>query len=234
MALTGECRDIPSLSKAEVARMFELLDDHFEGVEADRFEGDLSEKHWVLVIRDDEGVIQGFSTAMLMDADVEGEAVRAIYSGDTIINRAYWGDKILGTLFLRFVIDVAKRCPDRRVFWFLISMGYKTYRLLKLFFHDYHPRWDVETPPWAKNVLDTLGRCKFGEHYDAARGVVSFSGKRERLRKGVADVTEAHLRHPEIRFFVERNPNHEDGDELACIAEIRPENFTRAAKRVLR
>lgn len=214
--------------------MADLLDDHFEGVVFERFREDLAEKHWVLIIRDEAGVIQGFSTAKLMDAEVDDEPVRAIYSGDTIINRQYWGDKILGTLFLRFVIDVAKQCPDRRVFWFLISMGYKTYRLLRLFFHEYYPRHDAETPSWAQKVLDTLGMAKFGEHYDPATGVVSFSGERERLREGVADVTEAHLKHDDIRFFVERNPGHKDGDELACIAEIRPENFTRGARRVLR
>ena len=178
MALTGDCREISSLSREEVTRMFQLLDDHFEGVDQNRFEKDLAEKHWVMIIRDDNQVIQGFSTAMLMDADVDGEPVRAIYSGDTIIDRAYWGDKILGTLFLRFVINVAKQCPDRRVFWFLISMGYKTYRLLKLFFHDYYPRWDVETPPWAKSVIDTLGKCKFAENYNPTTGVVSFPEKR--------------------------------------------------------
>ena len=94
--------------------MFDLLDDHFEGVVFERFQEDLAEKHWVLVIRDDEKVIQGFTTARLLDAEVDGDPVRAIYSGDTIINREYWGDKILGTLFLRFVVRTLKLSVEKR------------------------------------------------------------------------------------------------------------------------
>jgi hypothetical protein len=36
-----------------------------------------------------------------------------------------------------------------------------------------------------------------------------------------------------VRFFVERNPGHERGDELCCLAPLTRDNFTRAAWRVI-
>jgi hypothetical protein len=36
-----------------------------------------------------------------------------------------------------------------------------------------------------------------------------------------------------VRFFLERNPHYDRGDELCCLAPLTQENFTRAAYRVI-
>lgn len=226
MALEGKAQRVGELTAVERSRMFELMDAHFEGMDRERFDADLGEKEWVLLLREPgTALVQGFSTAMFIDTDVDGAPVRAVFSGDTIINRAFWGEKTLGVIWLRFVLQVQRETPDRRVVWFLISMGYKTYRLLRLFFRDYWPRRDAPTPPSEQALIDHLGRLKFGDRFDAARGVVTFDGDRERLRPGVADVDEAKGKDPDVAFFVERNPGWTRGDELACVAEISPENL---------
>ena len=104
-------------------------------------------------------------------------------------------------------------------------MGYKTYRLLRLFFKEYWPRHEKPMPTFERALLDDLGTAKFGDHYDAGRGVVTFAGTRERLRPGIADVVPSRLRDPDVAFFVDNNPGHERGDELACLAEINSVNI---------
>ena len=226
MALLGEVISTSDLSRDDIERMFQLMDLHFDGMDRKRFDEDLKEKESVLILRHpDNSVIQGFSTSMCIDTEVEGVPVRAIYSGDTIINREYWGEKTLGTIWLRHVLKVQKSCPDRRVFWFLISMGYKTYRLMRLFFKDYWPRYSAETPSFEQALIDHLGKAKFGENYKTEGGIISFNGTREKLRCGVADVDEAKRKDRDIAFFVNRNPRWIDGDELVCVAEIHRNNL---------
>ncbi|MDE1999117.1 MAG: hypothetical protein KGI52_09350, partial [Burkholderiales bacterium] len=41
-----------------------------------------------------------------------------------------------------------------------------------------------------------------------------------RLKEGVAPIDDRALSHPDIRFFADRNPGHERGDELCCLAAI--------------
>ena len=59
------------------------------GVAAEQFEHDLAEKEWVIVLRDGAAGSQivGFSTLMSLELPAQGQAVKAIFSGDTIVAR---------------------------------------------------------------------------------------------------------------------------------------------------
>jgi hypothetical protein len=82
--------------------------------------------------------------------------------------------------------------------------------------------------------LDALALARFGAQYDPARGIVRFAAGATPLRPGVADVDAGRLRNPHVRFFLERNPGHDQGDELVCLTRIHPDNFTAAGQRVAR
>jgi hypothetical protein len=73
---------------------------------------------------------------------------------------------------------------------------------------------------------------RFGAEYDAAAGVIRYTTPHERVREGVAPVDAAVLANPHVRFFVERNPGHAEGEELACLAEVRLRDLARAAGRI--
>jgi hypothetical protein len=49
----------------------------------------------------------------------------------------------------------------------------------------------------------------------------------------VADITSARRRDPHVAFFERKNPGHQQGDELCCLAPLARENFTTAAYRVM-
>jgi len=230
--LLGEVRSVTELDPAQRERMFELMHGHFEAVDRDRFGRDLDEKQWVLCLSCVEtGVLQGFSTAMAVDLELDGQPVRALFSGDTIIQREYWGERTVGKLWLRFALDQHRRRDGRRLYWFLISMGHRTYRLLRIFFDSYWPRRDQETPTFERQLIDALAGRKFGDRYDPQRGVVVHEPGSERLRPDVAQIPEKKTQDRDIAFFLRRNPGWERGDELACLTEIAPGNIRRSARR---
>lgn len=231
--------------------MYALLQTYFSGTDRARFEADLQEKEAVILLRDAaSGDIQGFSTLMRLTTSIDlvGQAGRAgqagpqqkevvaFFSGDTIIDRDYWGETVLSRVWAQTVFAEVDRVnaetPAASIYWFLICSGYKTWRFLPLFFREFYPNAESPTPPHVRRVLDTLGASKFGDQYLPDSGIVRFRTATP-LRRGVADVTDERLRDPRVAFFTRMNPGHAGGDELACLAELSRANLTRAAERMM-
>src|SRR5262249_16026701 len=104
---------------------------------------------WVLLLRDRATRAPvGFSTQVLMDVRVEGVGVRALFSGDTVIHREYWGSQELTRTWLRFAGDALTASGGPPFYWFLIPKAYPTYLYLPLFFRAFYPRYDAATPPF--------------------------------------------------------------------------------------
>jgi hypothetical protein len=233
MKLVGRLVSAAEVTRAQRDVMFALMDRYYEDVRRDVFEADLAEKRWVIqLVHPGTGELCGFSTQMLLEADA-GRPVTALFSGDTIIDRAHWGDSALTHVWGRLALALIDRHAAAELYWFLISKGYKTYRFLPVFFRAFYPHPGRPTPDALRAVLDALARRKYPHGYDPVRGVVRAGAGHDRLRAGVAEVTPERLRDPFVRFFVERNPDHARGDELCCLAPLTRENFTPAAYRVI-
>ncbi len=231
--LTGWVRRVPELTPAERERMLALLVDHFANVTRQQFEQDLAEKEWAILLADTaSGQIQGFSTLMRLQTSVDSQAVVAFFSGDTIIHPAYWTEIELPRLWGRHVFSLAEAMPEARVYWFLISSGYKTYRFLPIFFREFYPTYRCPTPAPIQRVLDRLAYLKFPTEYDPEQGVIHLA-QAAPLRAGVAEVTPRRLKDPHVAFFVTANPGHLKGDELACLTELTRTNLTAAGRRML-
>lgn len=232
--LSGRVERVEGLSAVERRHMYTLLNNYFTNVTRVHFEQDLVEKEWVVILADAvTGQIQGFSTLMRLSVTVDNQPVVAFFSGDTIIHRDYWGEVELPRLWGRHVFTLAETiCAEARVFWFLISSGYKTYRFLPVFFREFYPTYQQPTPSSLKHILDALAQLKFPGEYDPASGVIRFA-QAVPLREGVAEVTERRLKDPHVAFFVAANPGHAEGDQLACLVELTHTNLTPAGWRML-
>jgi hypothetical protein len=225
---------VAAISADQREAMFHLLDRYYENVTPAGFLAGLAEKQWAILLRDPtHDALCGFSTQMLLEVPLGKTTVRALFSGDTVIDRPYWGDILLARTWGRLALSLIDRHGAEGLYWFLISKGYKTYRFLPLFFHEFYPRYDVPTPEWAGGVLDALAAHRYPHGYDAAAGVVRAGVEKDRLRAGVAELTAARLRDPHVRYFARRNPQHARGDELCCLAPLSRANFTAAAYRVI-
>jgi len=231
--LTGYVERPEALVSAQRDEMYGLLAHHFSNVTRPQFEQDLAEKEWVILLTDTgSGQIQGFSTLMRLEVVVDHQPIVAFFSGDTIIHQDYWGETELPRLWGRHVFGLAKTIPEARVYWFLTSSGYKTYRFLSVFFREFYPSYQRPTPAAIKRALDALAQLKFPSEYDAERGLIR-SATAAPLRPGVAEVTKRRLRDPHVAFFVAANPGHAAGDQLACLVELTPANLTSAGRRVV-
>jgi len=237
-ALAGSVVARASLTERERTEMYELFQTYFAGTTQAQFETDLAEKETAILLRAGaSAAIQGFSTLMRIETRVGGRDVVAFFSGDTIVAREYWGETELSKLWSRAVFaeadGICEKRPDTAVYWFLICSGYKTWRFLPVFFRDFYPHPDHPTPECTQKILDELATRKFGAQYQKETGVVKLRSATP-LREGVANVTQERLRDPRIAFFVRMNPGYQEGDELACLAEISRSNLTRAGERALK
>jgi hypothetical protein len=234
MRLAARLVNAAQVTPSQRNEMFILMERHYANVHRQVFETDLAEKCWVILVSEPlTDRLCGFSTQKLLDVAVEGRRVKALFSGDTIISREHWGDRALSHVWGRLALSLMDTYPESELYWFLLSKGYKTYRFLPVFFHEFYPRHHAATPAWARAVLDAIGRASYPEQYDATAGVVRASAWQYRLHEGLAEVTPERLKDPHVRFFHDRNPGHARGEELCCLAPLTRENFTRAAYRVI-
>lgn len=218
--LDGGITPTADLSLAERVQMRTLMEACFTGLGNGRFERDLEEKPWTILLRDAAGDIQGFSTLDLMEARVAGRVVKAVYSGDTVIAHRYRATSSLPRAFLRFVArHTGSERDDARWFWFYVCKGFRTYRFLPVFYHHFYPHPGLATPDFEQQVMDHLAMTRFGSAYDPSAGIVRVANDYV-LREGVGDVTDARARDPFIRFFAERNPGWAQGEELVCLVAL--------------
>lgn len=229
VARTVRVRSLEGSTIDECYRLFDLL---YEGTDRIRFDRDLSEKQMIILLSDPaDGRVRGFSTISLDDVLHRGRPARLIYSGDTAIHPDYWGRKLLQSEFSRVLLREKLRYPVRPLLWFLISKGYKTYLLLVHHCPRSVPRVDQPADPDLEATLRVIAQRRFGGAYNPATGIISYESARERVRGEVAPIDHAVGSDPHVVFFTARNPGYERGDELACLAQVRPVDSLRTIAR---
>lgn len=235
-ALETRILDVTQVDADLAGDMLRLLDRHYGNVTPEGFRRDLAEKHWVIAFFGG-GRLAGFSTQMLLETEYRGERHDAVFSGDTIVDPAHWGSTALFAAFAGLLRDLKAARPERRLFWFLISKGYRTYRMLPLWFRSFLPHPadpGGNLSAWQRGLLDHLARSKFGPAWSPERGILDFRGTGQYLRPSLGAVPEGKaLADRHIRFFLEANPGHGRGDELACLAEFSQANLTPAGLRLV-
>ena len=177
--LKGSVVAASSLTAAQRDLIYTLRQEFFRGIERDEFESNLAEKDWAVLLTDPSGaVVRGFSTLKRVEAISGGRRVIAYLSGETIIDPRFWGQVELPRVCGRHIMALAEQeqAQGARVYWFMITSSYRTYRFLPVFFREFHPRHGCETPPDAKRIIDDLATGEFGAEYDPLTGIVRFAG----------------------------------------------------------
>ena len=228
--LAARIRDARDVSESDALEMFRLYDLYYDSSCFSLFRRDLAEKTHVIELRS-EGILRGFSTAQWLRFDFGGAPNGALFSGDTIIDSAFWGEQALVDGFCRLAGQIKARQPAAPLYWFLICKGYRTYRYLSAFANEYFPHHAQPTPDSIRLRLEHLALSKFGAAYSAATGLIRFPQSRGHLRPKWAQVA-GHLReHAVVKFFLDRNPDYHAGSELACLTELTVDNLRSFAKR---
>ena len=221
------------IAPEDVAAMYRLYATHYLDTDTSTFERDLAGKTHVLVLADEGGALCGFSTLELYaTSDVAGMPIRVVFSGDTIIAPAHWGNSALAFEWLRFVGQEKRRRRHLPLYWLLIVKGHRTYRYLSTFARRYTPHHEPGSDAGEEALRDALASAKFGTAYDPASGVARFGPNGGRLSEPLADVSETHRSRPAVAYFLERNPGYRRGDELVCVCELADSNLRPLARRV--
>jgi hypothetical protein len=224
--MTGRLLPQTDLTSTQRALMLALMQEHFIGVSAERFDLDLSEKNWVILLEDERGHVRGFSTQLLYTTEVDGKQVRVVYSGDTIVHRDAWGSNALARTWVEAVYTWQSDVP---LYWLLITSGFRTYRFLSVFWKEFWPRYDSPSLP---TILTVLAGERFGDRYDSATGIVRFA-EPQMLRNGLKEIPPNRLGDPHVDFFVRVNPGYARGDELVCLCPLTRANQTPAGRKLL-
>ena len=221
LSVFAEIKNADSLQPFEVERMYAIFSKYYLNHTKEQFTRDLFEKDQVILLKDKKvKTIQGFSTLLKIDLTSQGHNAIGIYSGDTVLEKEYWGSKALGVAFLKYLWTEKIKSPFRPVYWFLISKGYKTYLLMANNFKTYYPRLEHPTPNFYKNIMNSFYSMRFHCYYKPEQGIIEFDSTTCCLQEKVAEITEELFKNKKIQFFSKKNPNWNKGDELACIAEM--------------
>ncbi len=212
--------------------MLRLHRQYFDNVRPETFFSDMSEKDWIIILEDSSEIV-GFSTLQVFRADVRGRERVFLFSGDTIVDRKHWLNSKLAGSFGHFMLRLLDEFPDTPLYWFLISKGYRTYRFLPVYFREFFPVHDKDTPPEYSDLIAAAATQRFNGAYDINSGLIRAGAQGDRLKPGMCDVPHGRETDPHVQFFLDKNPGYAAGDELACIANISKENLNRFAWRVI-
>ena len=218
--MSGRIVAIGDVGTAERRAMFSVFARYYEQISYERFVADLEAKDLVILLFDEAGTIQGFSTIKHLEVTRGARVHRGLFSGDTVVAEEFWGQRVLGRLFLRHLFAQKLAHPFQPYWWLLISKGYKTYLLMANNFAEHYPRHERPTPPESQQVLEDFALQLFPDSYNRTSGLIEFEASLGQLKGHVAPITQESLDNPRIRFFQERNPTWQRGSELVCIARM--------------
>lgn len=159
--------EVATLAAAEGAAMYELYARHYDAANPARFQADLDDKLYAVLLHDEAGALLGFSTLAEYERDFAGRRIGVLFSGDTVIDAEHWGQQALAFAWLRLAGARKALAPQRPLYWFLISKGHRTYRFLTAFAHVFWPAHDRPTPPGMQALMDLLAQERFGARTSA-------------------------------------------------------------------
>jgi hypothetical protein len=218
------------LNENVVEQMYQLMLSYYDNCRKEKFLADLYQKDGVLLVRDPNDDVCGFTTYVLFETAFQGEKIHVFYSGDTIIREEFWGRMSTVRLFI-FLLRRYLLRPRGALYWFLLSKGIRTYRLLPLYFKRYYPAPDGVAPVYEKDMTAHLAQLKFGGGYLAKEGVIRPDPPADRLKEKFLLPAENKMDDPLSWFFFGKNPGCVRGDELPCLAHMSLDNLTPIARR---
>ncbi len=220
--LYSKITSVKNLRDEDIQSMFSVFSKYYDKISPDVFKSDLSKKDDVILLFDKkDSSLKGFSTLLHYEFILEGQKVFGVFSGDTILEKEYWGGSVLQKAFSRYMFNLKLSRPLSPLYWFLISKGYKTYLLMTNNFSTHFPRFDEQTPSKFKSIMDKFAMDLYPDNYNSLTGLIEFPEVHDHLKDNVAPITEEmKSRSPQIKFFSEVNQNWQRGSELVCLAEF--------------
>lgn len=234
--LTAELKRVQDLTDEEILSCYELMRDNYNGLPKEAYINELKESYFfTLLFFDVHNNIQGFTEFGIDMTDPTGQNYGCIYSGNTILNPEFWGSQTFMIKSAEVIGRIAGAYPEKKWVWLLLSSGHRTYMFLPLFSQRFFPaRQPERNADDLKGLLDVYAEKIFGEFWLPELGIVRFEKGSHyepyKMKPEIAQATWDKKFKPDIAFYIEKNPEFHNGDQLVCITEVHESN---AKKRVL-
>ncbi|WP_151813873.1 hypothetical protein [Acinetobacter ursingii] len=217
----GKYLEREKIKYSQLTEMYLIYEKYYENTKFSIFEADFKKKSGaILIFHPITNQVVGFSTVVVQHFYLDGKNYTTLFSGDTVIEKEFWGTRALQSTMLKLLIKLRVSYPFNELYWLLISKGYKTYLLLANNYYVYYPHVKGKHSHLA-NVIDHYCKSFFSQYYDQKTGLINFGDDYQPLKGEVAPITdEMRLNNPKIRFFEKMNPTWIEGTELPCIGEI--------------
>ena len=213
-------------------RMAQLYLSSYEASSEELFLHDLANKDEVLLLYTGSELV-GFTSVRIFEREWAGRPIRVIYSGDTIVEEAHWGQQALAFAWIARMGALKRELPQVPLYWLLLVKGHRTFRYLPVFGRSFYPHWSVDRSD-LKPLADALASEFFPDSYNPVTGVVEFAQSRGHLKPRIAQPEADELEREGVRFFLERNPGFVRGHELVCVCEVEEENMKPLTLRLFR
>ncbi|MFT6121985.1 MAG: hypothetical protein ACJAWS_000525 [Oleiphilaceae bacterium] len=212
---------IKNVSVPQLLEMHKLFTQYYNNTDLQTFTTDMGNKTGVFILEDKtRRRIVGFSTWTEMDVSRRGQKALGIFSGDTVVDKNYWGNRELQKSFAKKLFATKLKNPSCPVFWLLISKGYKTYLLLTNNFHKFYPNHQTYNKQ-LESIVDEYCTKLYPAAYCQESRLLDFGDKYQKLKEGVAGITlEMKEQNRDIRHFEKLNPTWDKGTELPCAGEV--------------
>lgn len=219
--LSSHFYEIKNISLVQLLEMHKLFIQYYNNADFETFANDMGKKTGVFVLEDKiKKCIIGFSTWTEINLAYDGKNAIGVFSGDTVIDKAYWGNKCLQKSFATKLFTTKLKNPKKSVFWLLISKGYKTYLLLANNFHNFYPNYQTHNKD-LESIVDEYCTQLYPSAYCRESRLLDFGDSYQNLKEGVAGITlEMKNQNHDIRYFETLNPTWAKGTELPCVGEV--------------
>ena len=177
---------------------------------------------YVVTCRDKmDGSLRGVGLAGVERRDLDGYKYTIVRVGLTFLEKSYQGSPILYYMIAYLLLKEMILHPLTPLYTIGKSFTYKSYLLTCHAFPYGYPRYDKETPPLAKKIINEFARSVMtsSDVYDEETFVL----KREKvyIKPGTMEISAKDLEDPHIKFFVERNPGWTKGHQLLNLGQVR-------------
>lgn len=231
-AYQAQFESVAELSESARQSMAALYLEYYDGSSETLFQSDLNRKTEALLVYSGDELV-GFTTQEVYCRKWQGQQVRVIYSGDTVVDQAHWGQQALAFSWIERAGQLKQEKPEIPLFWFLIVKGHRTYRYLPAFSFNFYPHWSEDSVA-LKSLIDVLALDKFGADYNPDKGVVAFAESRGHLKEAYAYPAADEQSKEAVRFFMRRNPGYLLGHEMVCLCELSEKNLKPLTRRIFR
>ena len=172
------------------------------------------------IIRDADGTIVGFGTSVVEEFAVRGRTNGVIKGGVYYRRDVRGGGALWSKRSALTILEEKLRHPRRPLFYAGEALTPVSYRLHRRTFNRFYPAHDATMPPAMAELFDTVLRVRGTPLSGNRPYIIRYSDPASHREPERIVLSDTLLADPDIRFYLQYNPDFVAGDVLCVIAPL--------------